>query len=244
MTEKKVAAPAQKVELCMRLLQSVPEIDSKSNFGSAYTASTEHVNHDLQTRRRWDPLTRAGGSEFLQRCSSEMFRGDPSGHRRRSSWRFPIISRENRGARALSRVELSLCQGSEAQAGEAKALGMRNPDVDAWFEAKQHPMKEAMQVVRRVTLEADPRITESIKWSTPSLFGFSGNIFSFNPAKKFVSLLFHTGAQIPGDHPALEGDPGTAGLLRFSDVADVEHRSGELVEVLRSWCEWKGAPPS
>jgi uncharacterized protein YdhG (YjbR/CyaY superfamily) len=88
----------------------------------------------------------------------------------------------------------------------------RNSDVDAWFEAKQHPMEEAMQVVRRVTLEADPRIEESIKWSTPT-YSYQGNIFSFNPAKKF-------------------------------DAGDVERRAGELVEVLRSWCEWKDAPSS
>jgi len=115
---------------------------------------------------------------------------------------------------------------------------MSNPDVDAWFEAKQHPMEEAMQTVRRVTLEADPRITESIKWSTPT-YSYQGNIFSFNPAKKFVSLLFHTGAQIPGDHPALEGDTETARVMRFSDAEDVESRADDLVEVLRSWCRWK-----
>ena len=115
---------------------------------------------------------------------------------------------------------------------------MRNPEVDAWFEAKQHPMEAAMQAVRKVTLEADSRITESIKWSTPT-YSYQGNIFSFNPAKKFVSLLFHTGAQIPGDHPALEGDTETARVMRFSDDDDVERRAGELVEVLRSWCLWK-----
>ena len=101
---------------------------------------------------------------------------------------------------------------------------MRNPDVDAWFEAKQHPMEDAMQAVRKVTLDADPRITESIKWSTPT-YSYQGNIFSFNPAKKFVSLLFHTGAHIPGDHPALEGDTDTARVMRFTDAEDVERRA-------------------
>jgi len=115
---------------------------------------------------------------------------------------------------------------------------MRNPDVDAWFEAKQPPMEEAMQAVRKVTLETDHRITESIKWSTPT-YSYQGNIFSFNPAKKFVSLLFHTGAQIPGAHPALEGDTDTARVMRFSDVEDVEGRAHELVDVLQAWCRWK-----
>jgi hypothetical protein len=27
--------------------------------------------------------------------------------------------------------------------------------------------------------------------------------------------------------------------MRFADAEDVERRAGELVEVLRSWCEWK-----
>jgi hypothetical protein len=92
--------------------------------------------------------------------------------------------------------------------------------------------------VRDVALAADPRIEESIKWSTPT-YSYKGNIFSFNPAKKFVSLLFHTGAQIPGSHPALEGDTETARVMRFADAEDVEHRSDELTAVLQDWCRWK-----
>jgi len=115
---------------------------------------------------------------------------------------------------------------------------MRNPDVDAWFEKKQHPMEDAMQAVRKVALSADPRIEESIKWSTPT-YSYKGNIFSFNPAKKFVSLLFHTGAKIPGEHPDLEGDTDTARVMRFADAGDVERRSEVLTEVLQDWCRWK-----
>ena len=113
-----------------------------------------------------------------------------------------------------------------------------NPAVDAWFEKKQHPMEEAMQAVREATLRADPRITESIKWSTPT-FEYKGNIFSFTPAKKFVSLLFHTGAHIPGKHKGLEGEGATARTMRFADAADVKGRTSELTSVLRAWCKWK-----
>ncbi|HKX75126.1 MAG TPA: DUF1801 domain-containing protein [Acidimicrobiia bacterium] len=115
---------------------------------------------------------------------------------------------------------------------------MKNPDVDAWFGKKQHPMEEAMQKVREVTLAADDRITESIKWSTPT-FSYRGNIFSFNPAKKFVSLLFHTGAHLPGDWPGLEGEGETARVMRFADAAEVEARKDELTAILRAWCDWK-----
>jgi hypothetical protein len=115
---------------------------------------------------------------------------------------------------------------------------MRNPDVDAWFEKKKHPMEMAMQAVRDAALAADPRITESIKWSTPT-YSYEGNIFSFNPAKKFVSLLFHTGAKIPGDHPGLEGEGDTARVMRFADADEVQRRSAELTQVLTAWCRWK-----
>ncbi len=115
---------------------------------------------------------------------------------------------------------------------------MRNPDVDAWFEKKRHPLEDAMQRVRDITLAADSRITETIKWSTPT-YSYKGNIFSFNPAKRFVSLLFHTGASIPGDHPALEGDTETARVMRFADLAAVEAGASDLTKVINAWCQWK-----
>lgn len=57
---------------------------------------------------------------------------------------------------------------------------MRNSAVDEWFAKKQHPLEEAIQAVREIALAADPRIDESIKWSTPT-YSYKGNIFSFNP---------------------------------------------------------------
>ena len=79
MTEKKVAAPADKVELYMNLLSSVPEIDAKSNFGSAYAAINGNMytmisKHGVVGIRLPEPER----AEFLQTHSSELFRGDPS----------------------------------------------------------------------------------------------------------------------------------------------------------------------
>ena len=108
-------------------------------------------------------------------------------------------------------------------------------EVDAWFAAKEHPLSEAMQRARRVILDADPRVTESIKWSTPT-FSFRGNIVSFNPAKKQVSLLFHRGAEIPGEFPRLVGDGQLVRTMRFADAAEVEQAADELQAVIRAWC--------
>jgi hypothetical protein len=108
-------------------------------------------------------------------------------------------------------------------------------EVDDWFAAREHPMTEAMHRARQLILEADPRVTESIKWQTPT-FAYRGNIVSFNPARKMVSLLFHRGAEIPGDFPRLEGDGRLARVMRFPDVGEVNDGAEELQAVIRAWC--------
>ena len=108
-------------------------------------------------------------------------------------------------------------------------------DVDDWFTERAHPLENAMQRVRRLILDADPRVTESIKWKTPT-FSYNGNIASFNPAKNLVSLLFHRGAEIPGSFPRLEGDGRLARVMRFADVDEVERAAEELQAVIRAWC--------
>jgi hypothetical protein len=96
-----------------------------------------------------------------------------------------------------------------------------------------------MQAVRRTILEADARVTETIKWKSPT-FMFNGNIASINPqAKSHVSLMFHTGAKIPGEFPSLEGGGDTARYMRFEDEADCSAKTDELQAVVRAWCEMK-----
>lgn len=114
-----------------------------------------------------------------------------------------------------------------------------NPEVDAWFAAYDNPQKDAMQRVREVILAADPRISECIKWKAPT-FTYKGNIMSFQPrAKKFVSLMFHRGSEIPGVHTLLEGDSNLVRTAKFADVADVDARAEALAAVFVAWCDAK-----
>lgn len=112
----------------------------------------------------------------------------------------------------------------------------RNPEVDAWFAEKQHPLNDAMQLARGIILETDDRIAESIKWKTPT-YAYKGNIISFNPAKKHVSLMFHRGAEIPGVHPRLEGDGKLVRTMKLADVTEVEVARNDLQAAVRAWCE-------
>jgi len=112
----------------------------------------------------------------------------------------------------------------------------RNPDVDAWFAEYDNPLKDAMLRVREIILE-EPRMAESIKWKTPT-FSYRGNLASFNPRSKAqVSLLFHTGASIPGDHPRLEGGGDVARYIRLADLAEVEAAADDIRAVVTAWCD-------
>ena len=114
----------------------------------------------------------------------------------------------------------------------------RNSEVEQWLVERAHPLDAAMRLAREIILAADDRITESIKWKTPT-FAFKGNIASFNPSKKLISIMFHRGAEIPGEHPRLEGDGKQVRTMRFADAADVESGRADLEAAVRAWCDWK-----
>ena len=120
-------------------------------------------------------------------------------------------------------------------------MGERNPEVDAWLERYDNPMREVVLRTREVLLGADARIGETIKWSTPT-FVYKGNLASFQPkAKQFVSLLFHTGASIPGDHPLLQGGGDTARYARLENLDAVGQARPQLEAVVRAWCDARDA---
>src|SRR5919202_897275 len=113
----------------------------------------------------------------------------------------------------------------------------RSPDVDRWFDEADHPLDAALRRAREIILGADGRVTEAIKWKTPT-FAFKGNIASFNPSKNVVSIMFHRGAEIPGDHPRLEGDGKLVRTMRFAGLDALEAGRAELEAVIRAWCDW------
>ena len=108
-------------------------------------------------------------------------------------------------------------------------------EVEAWFAESEHPLKDAMQLVRDIIM-SDSRMAETIKWKSPT-FMYEGNMASFNPrTKAHVSLMFHTGASIPGTHPLLEGGGDTARYARFAGVEDVESKRPDLLAIVEAWC--------
>jgi hypothetical protein len=117
----------------------------------------------------------------------------------------------------------------------------KEPEVDAWFEASDHPLKDVMLRVRSAILATDRRVGECIKWKSPT-FTFEGNIASIDPkSKQHVSVLFHQGAKLPGPNPSLEGGGGTVRYMRFEDPAAVRSKKADLQAAIRAWIQMKSA---
>lgn len=110
--------------------------------------------------------------------------------------------------------------------------------MDQWLDDDDHPLDATMRRAREIILGSDGRVSESIKWKTPT-FDYKGNIASFSPSKNVVSIMFHRGSEIPGDHPRLEGDGRLVRTMRFTDLDQLEAGRAELEAVIRAWCDWK-----
>ena len=114
-------------------------------------------------------------------------------------------------------------------------MGNRNPDVDAWFERYDNPLKDLVQAVRDVILATDERVSEEIKWQAPT-FVYKGNIASFFPkAKKHVTLMFHQGASLDDPSGLLEGEGETSRSAKFTSAADLAAKRAALEAVIASW---------
>ena len=112
-----------------------------------------------------------------------------------------------------------------------------NPDVDELLVKKNHPLDAEIRRVREIILSTDERITEAVKWSSPT-FIYKGNIASFSMnAKKLVSLLFHKGALIDDATGLLEGDGKEARTARFYDLEDIESKKEDLESVIMGWIQ-------
>ena len=117
----------------------------------------------------------------------------------------------------------------------------RSKEVDAWFAKYDNPMKSVVLTMRSIILAADDRVTECIKWQAPT-FCYLGNIASFYPrSKEHASLMFHTGARIPGRHPRLEGTGNTSRVMKIGSVAEANKAKAELQRIVRAWCKWRDA---
>lgn len=130
-----------------------------------------------------------------------------------------------------------------------KSAKLSGPEQAAQFmNDLEHPLKREIEAVRNVILNADPWLTEHIKWNAPSFCIRNEDRITFHlQGKGFFRLIFHCGAKVRENAGAGRIITDTTGLLewaandraivKFYDMDDVEAKKEKLVDVIKKWIE-------
>ncbi|HMQ61315.1 MAG TPA: DUF1801 domain-containing protein [Flavilitoribacter sp.] len=100
-----------------------------------------------------------------------------------------------------------------------------------------HPLKAAIEVVRSIIKEADPRFSERIKWNAPSYY-YKADLLTFHirPTDR-VHLVFHHATIVQVQSDLLEGDYKDRRMVYFRDMADIEAKRGEFIRILKAYVD-------
>lgn len=110
----------------------------------------------------------------------------------------------------------------------------KNENVDDFMEKLDHPLKAEVQVVRDIIKNANPLITEEIKWNAPS-FNYQGNyLVTFNLREsKRIHLVFHNPEIAKVKSKLLEGNYKDRRMVYFADMQDISENKSLLEKALK-----------
>jgi hypothetical protein len=109
--------------------------------------------------------------------------------------------------------------------------------VEAYLRDIDHPFKAEIEAVRRIILEASPKISERIKWNAPSFY-YKDDLGAFNPrATEYAHLilLFPGGKGMQDSSGLLEGNHRERREAKFYSLDDVSTKRRALEKLVKSW---------
>jgi hypothetical protein len=121
--------------------------------------------------------------------------------------------------------------------------------VDALLAGMAHPLTSTVEAIRATILAAHPRITEGIKWNSPSFYcqGWFATVGSRKPER--VDVVLHHGAQVRLDssvrdrvddaaHLLTWSSPDRA-LVSFTSAADFDAKESAFRRIIAQWADYQ-----
>ena len=90
--------------------------------------------------------------------------------------------------------------------------------VDSWMSEVGQELRSVAEALRQLVLQADPKLTETIKWGNPT-YERAGKVCYLAVGKAYVSLGFFNGAALTDPEGLIEG---TGRKMRHIKVRRVE----------------------
>lgn len=121
--------------------------------------------------------------------------------------------------------------------------------VTAYMSSLDHPLKSVIEAIRQTILEADRRITEGIKWNSPSFYCHGWFATVNIREKKGVLVVLHHGAKIR-DEATLSltiKDPSKLltwlskdrATITFVSSEDFQSKRGAFQKLIKQWAAYQ-----
>lgn len=121
--------------------------------------------------------------------------------------------------------------------------------VTAYLKTLDHPLKSVIEAIRRTILEADPRITEGIKWNSSSFYCYGWFATVNLRAKNGVQVILHHGAKIRDDCTLsiTMNDPShlltwpskDRAIITFTNAEDFQGNQGAFKKIIKQWANYQ-----
>lgn len=121
--------------------------------------------------------------------------------------------------------------------------------VNVYMQKLEHPLKPVVEAIRSTILKADPRITEGIKWNSPSFYCYGWFAAVNTRAKNGVQVVLHHGAKVRND-TTLSSTVDDASLLltwpsqdravlSFISTEDFQNKRGAFEKIIKQWADYQ-----
>ena len=100
--------------------------------------------------------------------------------------------------------------------------------TETWLASLEPPLRPIAESLRRLILDADSELSESIKWSNPT-FEKGGKVCYLAATKAYVSLGFFNGAALTDPEGIIEGSGKKMRHVKVRNFSDIRS------ELLSSW---------
>jgi RNA polymerase sigma factor (TIGR02999 family) len=117
-------------------------------------------------------------------------------------------------------------------------------EVDEFMRTLDHPLKPALEAVRSIILGVSPKISEGVKWNSPS-FRVTEWFATINVRKDVVLVILHLGAKVKDNSTAGLTVDDPTGLIEwlakeraavtFTDANAVKAGRAAFEHILRQW---------
>ncbi|OYQ50706.1 hypothetical protein CHU92_00015 [Flavobacterium cyanobacteriorum] len=123
---------------------------------------------------------------------------------------------------------------------------MKSIEVTKFLDDQGHPFRKEIEQLRNYILDANPNLTENVKWNGPNYcFNNADRItMRIQPPTKQVQLIFHRGASKqtqPKDKLILNSSKMLAwkqndrAIITLKSLQDIENGKAELTEIVTDW---------